>query len=80
MGQSKVCGLRKINKKNSKKGLTFNLFSAIIKPSRGDNLKRKEATKMMDWMQDTYEEYMEMLEEAGMEQVLEWMEELEARR
>ena len=32
---------------------------------------------MMDWMQETYEEYMELMEEAAMEQALEWMEQME---
>lgn len=35
---------------------------------------------MMDWMQEAYEEYMELMEEAAMEQVLEWMEEMEEGR
>ena len=35
---------------------------------------------MMDWMQETYEEYMELMEEAAMEQALEWMEQMEEGR
>lgn len=31
---------------------------------------------MMDWMQETYEEYMEMLEEVSAELTLEWIEQM----
>jgi hypothetical protein len=49
--------------------LTIQAFSAIIKPSR------EEMKNMMDWMQESYEEYMELMEEAAILDALEVMEE-----